>query len=270
MMEGFCTYISEPFNWLDLFGNISIMMSAHFIVTSKQSNEFYENGSKARYLICGMMIIGLRAVTSLRIFEQYRVQIQLFKQVFKDFIWFMSLLMLLVVLMSIAYGIESVKNTDDNTKVATTDSIKTNFFSNIGVFYMFLNGENPYSEVTSPTAWIIYIIFTLLVQVVALNLLIAILSETFANVYAQMDANHCRTKVEILLEISGLKCLFEQNDDRRYYMHFFIYLSDKLTSDDSEQVEHQVEEISNKIVKITDKIDAITATQQDLTESIDL
>ena len=53
-------------------------------------------------------------------------------------------------------------------------------------------------------------------------------------------------------------------------MHFFIYLSDKLTSDDSEQVEHQVEEISNKIVKITDKIDAITATQQDLTESIDL
>jgi hypothetical protein len=46
--------------------------------------------------------------------------------------------------------------------------------------------------------------FTILVQVVALNLLIALLSETFANVTANMEANHTRTMVNILLELAGI------------------------------------------------------------------
>jgi len=74
---------------------------------------------------------------------------------------------------------------------------------------MFMLGENPYGKMHA-NAWLLYIVFTMLVQVVALNLLIAILSETFANVYATMDANHCRTKADILLEISGLKCCFKK------------------------------------------------------------
>lgn len=145
---------------------------------------------------------------------------------------------MLVVLMAICYSFEFVMTTDGDQKVVNTDSIKKNFIPNIGLFYMFLNGENPYSDGVNGSAWIIYIVFTLLVQVVALNLLIAILSETFANVYAQMDANHCRTKVEILNEISGLKCLFKQNDDRRYFMHFFMYQNDKIVAEDGKEMEH--------------------------------
>lgn len=59
---------------------------------------------------------------------------------------------------------------------------------------MFTMGENPYEEMGA-TGWLVYVIFTLVIQIVALNLLIAVLSETFANVIATMEANHCRTKV---------------------------------------------------------------------------
>lgn len=164
----------------------------------------------------GIILVGLRACSSLRIFEPFRVQIQLFKQVFIDIIWFMSILVMLVVLMAIVYGVEYAMAADESTKKASTDSMRLNFFNHVGKFYMFMNGELPYEDEMSTTAWIVYVIFTLLVQIVALNLLIAILSETFTNVYATMKANHCRTKVEILKELSSLKCFLPKDEGPKY------------------------------------------------------
>ena len=126
----------------------------------------------------------------------------------------MSLLMMLIVLMAIVYGIEFAMHPDEKTGKSSTESIKSNFFKNIGLFYQFMIGENPYESSMSTTAWIVYIIFTVVVQIVALNLLIAVLSETFANVTAKMDANHCKTKIEVLIEISGLKCCFQTNNEK--------------------------------------------------------
>lgn len=77
-----------------------------------------------------MMIIGLRACSSLRIFEPFRVLIQLFKQVFIDIAGFMFLLMMLVGLMAIIYGIERIKDHD----LAST-YIQDNMLDNIGLFY---------------------------------------------------------------------------------------------------------------------------------------
>jgi hypothetical protein len=107
----------------------------------------------------------------------------------------MSLLMMLIVLMAIIFGIEFAMKKDDDGKEGSPSQIGGKFFENIGIFYMFLNGENAYEDVDpmTPTAWLVYVVFTLLVQVIALNLLVAILSETFANVNAAMTANHNRT-----------------------------------------------------------------------------
>lgn len=91
-------------------------------------------------------------------------------------------------------------------------------------------GENPYEDMElTTTAWIVYIIFTVLVQIVALNLLIAIMSDTYKKVYDTMNANHCRTKVQILLEISGLKCCFRKNSNLKH-LHFVRYSSEKLSA----------------------------------------
>lgn len=106
----------------------------------------------------------------------------------------MSILMMLIVQMSVVYGVEYALYPDPNyNNEKTTASIRRHFFINIGKFYQFLLSESPYKGNQSYTAWIVYLIFTIIVQIVALNLLIALLSNTFANVYATMNANHHRT-----------------------------------------------------------------------------
>merc|ERR1711934_467518 len=101
----------------------------------------------------------------------------------------------------------------------------------------------------SATAWLVYVVFTMLVQVIALNLLIAILSETFANVYATMTANHTRTKVDILLEISGLKCLYKKSDEKKF-IHFVRYTSNKLSTLGNDEMLSQVKTMSSELSNI--------------------
>ena len=151
-------YFKEPFNYMDIGGNICIIVSA-ISIQSDKGYEFYADKSLSRYLILGVMLIGLRAVSALRIFEQYRVQIQLFKQVFVDFIWFMSLLMMLVVILAIVFGIQNamVEPEDKNGAKASPDSMQKNFLGNVGKFYMFMLGETPYEDFDT-TSWIVYII----------------------------------------------------------------------------------------------------------------
>lgn len=139
----------------------------------------------------------------------------------------MSILVILIILMAIVYGVEFALKPDEATQIVSTDSIRLNFIEYIGLFYQFMLGENPYKEL-SFTGWIVYLIFTVLVQIVALNLLIALLSETFANVYATINANHCRTQVEILLEICGFGCLYAREDKDMKCLHFVSYSTEKI------------------------------------------
>jgi len=199
------------------------------------------------------LLVGIRAVSNLRVFESYRVQIQIFKQIFVDIFWFMSLLMMLVVLTAIIFGIEYATKEADG-KRGTSAAIGKNLAGNVGLFYQFMLGENPYEdEEMIATAWLVYVIFTMLIQVIALNLLVAILSETFTNVMAAMDANHCRTKVDMLHEISGFKCLVKQSDEHKF-IHFVRYTSEKLSVYGKDETESQVIKISSQLTDLNSTV----------------
>lgn len=71
----------------------------------------------------------------------------------------------------------------------------------LGGIYQIIFGENPNGEKMIASQWIIYIILTLVVNVTALNLLVAILSNTFDVIMSNIDALHCKAKVDILNEI---------------------------------------------------------------------
>lgn len=84
------------------------------------------------------MFVGLRACSSLQIFESYRVQIYLFKQVFIDIFWFMSILIMLIILMAIVHGVEFALNGDKDMGQSDIESIRNNFLHNLGMFYQFM------------------------------------------------------------------------------------------------------------------------------------
>lgn len=235
---------------MDISGNIFMIISAVYL-SQKPGDAFYEDTLCKRFLILGILLIGLRAVSNLRIFESYRVQIQIFKQIFVDIFWFMSLLMILIMMMAIIFGIEYAIEKKKDKKEGKPENVGANFLDNIGLFYQFMLGENAYEDhEMNSTAWLVYVVFTMLVQVIALNLLVAILSETFANVNAAMTASHCRTKVEILLEISGLTCLFKKGDEEKKFIHFVCYASEKLATMGKNKTESQVMKMSKEMSDI--------------------
>ena len=122
-------------------------------------------------------------------------------------------------------------------------------------------GENPYKE-ASLTGWIVILMFTILVQVVALNLLIALSSETFAKVTANMQANHTRTMCSILIEISGLKMCFNKEDLEMKCLHFVRYASKKI------KLAGENDDLETKVRGIEKEMSALKETQCDMNEHI--
>ena len=72
--------------------------------------------------------------------------------------------------------------------------------------YEMMFGENPGIEELQKSRiyFINYFGFTLIVNIVSLNLLIAVISNTFDLVQSSIEAHHIRTKAEILLDLSGM------------------------------------------------------------------
>ena len=73
--------------------------------------------------------------------------------------------------------------------------------------YTYMLGAVP--MVTEPTMKkVLYYVFSLFTVIVNLNLLIAIISETYANVIASMNATDAKGKADALSEIGGFKKYF--------------------------------------------------------------
>lgn len=93
--------------------------------------------------------------------------------------------------------------------------------------------------------WIFYVVFTILVNITCMNLLIAILSNTYDNVQTSLDATNCKTKAEILHEISGIY-FWKRSENELYYLHLVNYTNEKIKGGVDEWV-GRVRVIINKL-----------------------
>lgn len=75
---------------------------------------------------------------------------------------------------------------------------------------------------------------SMLLNIVTLNLLIAIISNTYGKVQASMDSYHCKTKAKILMEVSSFLPGFEDEEKNLEYLYIFRYSSEKLGSLESQ------------------------------------
>lgn len=71
--QGWKAYFSDPYNYLDLFSNISIIATG--INRVRLGNDLYRSDLRKLMLIIGVMLLGLRAMTQMRIFKSFRILI---------------------------------------------------------------------------------------------------------------------------------------------------------------------------------------------------
>ena len=71
-------------------------------------------------------------------------------------------------------------------------------------YYMIMFGNNPQVSKLDTVQWVLLISFTLLVNILNLNLLISIIGDTFEKVQSTQHAMNYKMKANALNELAGL------------------------------------------------------------------
>lgn len=186
-------YWKEVWNYLDLSGYILSIVFLVGIEVCQDTNIFYKKTWVQFVLMISLISLGLRAITQLGYFTWFRSLIELIKQTLFDMIPFLSLLALVVILMTIVNLVPMLKGNEIEFY-----TLYSHFFPMFGDTYQIIFGENPDPKEMTIQMWMAYIMFTILVNITCLNLLIAILSNTYDNVQVSLDSTNCKKKAEII------------------------------------------------------------------------
>lgn len=93
------SYLRDPYNYLDNIGNISVIVM--YFKLKAFGSHTYESDLRKTLMICGLLTLGLRAVSQLRMFNKFRVLIHLITETFGDMYYFGSVIALIIFLMSV-------------------------------------------------------------------------------------------------------------------------------------------------------------------------
>lgn len=240
MMLESLDYLCSVWNWLDFFGNTIIIRHyvdhLNHIGYDTKGIKFFKSDWDKEIMLIGIALIGLRAASNLRIYKRFRVQIELLKMSIYDMIPFLCILFFMIFIFTL---IQAVLDKDGAFSMSE-------FFLTFGQSYQIMLGENPNpnEDLTSRTHWIIYFGYTLLVNIVSLNLLISVISNTFDCVQASMEAVHCRTKAQILLEIAT-QMTWNRDHGTRMHLHFVHYSNEHMNHS------YEEDEVAGRLHKLT-------------------
>jgi len=87
------------------------------------------------------------------------------------------------------------------------------FLHVLGTKYQQMHGANPAPASMHALQWGLYFCSTMLINIVSLNLLISVISNTYDRVQGAMDAFHCKTKASMLLELACFQDAAEEEEE---------------------------------------------------------
>lgn len=145
-----------------------------------------------------ILLIMLKAVLTLSIFQSQRTLIQMIKECLVGMIPFLIVVALTV------FSFALVNYSLDKEEGLHKDK---GLFVNLANQYRILFGENPEIEFDSKhiIRWTLYVVFTLLMCTVMLNLLISIISDEYDRVQATQKSTDLKAKCDILWDYGQLE-----------------------------------------------------------------
>ena len=182
-----------------------------------------------------VLLIGFKGILSLRVFKNFRTLIEAVKVGVQEMRYFISLMFLLASMFAILNFI--IEEKPFNQK---------NFYEALGERYRVVFGENPDMIYTSDGIlnWIFYFLFTVIVNIIMLNLLIQLISDSYAQCQANEKSTDANAMINMLLEVGALKRVVrrlgkasrEREEGEVYFVHRFVpfrgrgnYLDDQAT-----------------------------------------
>jgi len=95
-------------------------------------------------------------------------------------------------------------------------------------------GENPGPADMDMKFWLAYILSTFVINIVGLNLLIAVIGDNYAKVTERLNAIDCKSRLESIMKVERNIQKTDYavaNDSSRQYLHVIKYFADVESED---------------------------------------
>ena len=233
--SGFQEYFTDLWNWIDMAGIAGLLL--------------YFAAGRRHLLLIGTMLCAVRAIRQLKVFSRFRNLIELLRATMVDMKEFLAVLLMIILIFTLLDMI--VHSQSEGHK---------GFWFEYGNLYRTVMGENLETNSTF-YEWLVYFFFTMLVNIIALNLLIAIITNTFDKVQATSDAQDCMIRAGILEEIGAL--LFKnRNKTELSYIHIALNANESIEGQDesdgwggrNKQIIKRQEQVSQDVLKTDAKV----------------
>lgn len=176
-------YIKDIWNFIDVF---RIIFSWVYIIVTLISNNTEDKVHPNTFVSALNIMIFSKIFYALNQFKRMRVLIALVKQVAKDivpFAIFQGIAMLMIG--STSYNLKLQYKKNKETGVYENKASEP-FLQSIRGVYLLTLGEFDLDDLGF-AQWVLFFVATFLLQIMMFNLLIAILSDTFATVMSQIE-----------------------------------------------------------------------------------
>ena len=164
-------------------------------------------------------------------------------QVFKDMSFFLVVFFVLVLAFGDAFYTEANAQTEDNFIENWTDALLFSYINAIGDF----DTENFHGSLP----WILFFICTIFNLIVLLNLLIAIISDTYETVTATKEQYAMLQKVQVIANCRDFK-FFPR---RKRAPCDYLFIAKNVTADGNEDV--RAPEVYKEATQLRDKMKAV-------------
>lgn len=166
----------------------------------EEERDSVENVSDMIITSVNSLLLWFKLLYFLRIFEGTGYLINMLIEVVKDMRYFILVLLITIIAFANSYFTISRANDDENEFASTyIDALLYSYEMALGNWDLGSMGE-----VALPYAYILFVIATLFNTIIMLNLLIAIISDTYARVQEKRDCAQYQEKARLIFENSLL------------------------------------------------------------------
>eukprot|EP00347_Sterkiella_histriomuscorum_P022786 403337167 len=239
-------YFTDVWNYIDIIPPVGIFTISVMILMGANGVEINIHYQRSLIAIISFFM-WMKLLYFLRIFRSTGYLIGMILEVIKDMRFFFVVLLITIIAFGSAFLTLSLGNEEANQFTnSNVDAIIFTYRMILGDF-----DTEAFGEVATPTVWILFLLCTLFNMIVMLNLLISIISETFAKVTGLADQKIYQEMASIIAENSYLI----PDDRKENYANKNEYL---MIIEDLENLEEQQEQDSNaQILKSLEELKKI-------------
>ena len=224
----------EYFTFFNMIDVSSFVLNIHLLIVQVTDSEQVE--SKLTRKLFAVFLMWFNLIYWLRVFEKTTLYIRLIKDTIIDMGWFLLLYILIVVMfasMILMINASKMKNSlttmyeDEISEYSIINALIHQYLASLGDFSL-----DDYSKSADPDGgidWTVFLCGTFFVNIVLVNMLIALMGDTYDNVFENKRKAVLLLKIQALSEFSFL---FKKLEEAKYLFVITLKKSDELFGTD--------------------------------------